>query len=200
MSTNDVPVHYLANTSQKGEAIQSFLDAEYIIIVFPLYTDCMPAIVKEFFERLNELGAHPDKKIGYIVQSGFPESIHSVYTERYLEKFTRRIKAGYLGTIIKGGVEGIQMMPERMTKKLFRNFSLLGKHFAAEGGFSPRLRKTLRTPYKMSAIRKSIFWLLSQTNLTNYYWNYHLKKNKAWGKRNDQPYNTDPFTPNTFAN
>ncbi|MDX2413926.1 MAG: NAD(P)H-dependent oxidoreductase, partial [Bacteroidales bacterium] len=109
-----VPIHYLANCKQKEEQKEIFRNAEIVIIIFPLYTDCMPGIVKDFFERIAELKLTPSKKIGYVVQSGFPEAIHSIYIERYVDKLTKRLKFEYLGTIIKGGVEGIQMMPPFM--------------------------------------------------------------------------------------
>ncbi|MGM0667649.1 MAG: hypothetical protein ACQETA_10040 [Bacteroidota bacterium] len=149
----------------------------------------MPGIVKEFFEKIYLETNVKDRKVGYIVQSGFPELKHSVFLEKYLQKFTtKRLGASYLGTIIKGGVEGIQIMPPRMNAKLFKSFRDLGEHFARTGQFSESIRERLRKPFKLSSGRRIFFRLISLTGLNNYYWNSRLKKYGAYEKRFDKPY------------
>lgn len=181
-----VPIHYLANTKKIDEGLKIFSEAEIIILIFPLYTDCMPSIVKEFFEKLVEQKDLKTKSIGFIVQSGFPEAIHSVYVERYLQKFTKRLHYEYLGTVIKGGVEGIQSMPPFMTKKIYQQFNLLGEYFAKNEAFSPEIKEKLYKPYKMSWMRR-IVWQLLPKRLTNFYWDSHLKKNGTFNNRFDKP-------------
>lgn len=183
-----VPIHYLANSRQKEKQKEIFKDSEIVIIIFPLYTDCMPGIVKDFFESIIELEFTHSKKIGFIVQSGFPEAIHSIYVERYLKKLTRRLKCEYLGTIIKGGVEGIQIMPPLMTKKLFAKFQDLGEYFAKNEMFSAKIQESLRQPFKMSLMKRFLFNIISKTGLTNFYWNSNLKKNNAFNNRFAKPY------------
>ena len=188
VSSDPFSLHYIADRKEKQAALQSFQQAEIVLLIFPLYTDSMPGIVKEFFEDVAGLSISRPKKIGYIVQSGFPEAIHSVYVERYLEKFTGRIGCEYLGTVIRGGVEGIQIMPDSMTRKLFRRFQQLGEHFATHHSFSPVVTAVLRKPYRLSPARRMAIHLLSKTGLTNYYWNSHLKKYGAFENRFDQPF------------
>jgi NAD(P)H-dependent FMN reductase len=190
LNPEDVPVHYLANPQLKKEGIAAFMDSEVILIIFPLYTDSMPGIVKEFFESIAEMDKNVirGKKIGFIVQSGFPEAVHSVAVERYLEKLTKRLQCEYLGTVIKGGVEGIQIMPPFMTKKLFIQFNKLGEYFAKNTAFSPQIKEALRKPYKMSLVRRTLFTVMAKAGLTNFYWNSNLKKNGAYEKRFDKPY------------
>jgi hypothetical protein len=160
-----------------------------VIVIFPLYTDSMPGIVKEFFENIVRSELPPAKKIGFIVQSGFPESIHSVFIERYLEKLTgKEMKCEYLGTVIKGGVEGIQVMPPFMTRKLFGRFEDLGEYFAKNEAFSDEIQLRLRKPFKMSPVRRFLFTLINKTGLTNFYWNSNLKANNAFDKRFDRPF------------
>jgi len=183
-----VPVHYIAKRNKTEEMLQEFRDAEIVLIIFPLYTDCMPGIVKEFIEDINRLTFSKPKKIGFIVQSGFPEAIHSTFVERYLQKLTQRLGCEYLGTVIKGGVEGIQIMPPQMTKKLFGRFHELGKCFAENNSFSPEIVGKLRHPYKMSMARRIGFSLIRLTGLTNYYWNSNLKKHGAYQNRFDRPF------------
>ncbi len=184
----EVPVYYLADGKHKDEIYKAFNEAETILIIFPLYTDCMPGIVKEFFENLALQKPNNLKKTGFIVQSGFPESIHSINLEHYLEKLCQRLQYEYIGTVIKGGVEGIQVMPTGMTRKLFLNFRYLGEYFGKTMTFSPEIKIKLAHPYKMSFIVRVMFSAAKLTGITNYYWNYNLKKNGAYSLRFDRPY------------
>lgn len=186
----EIPIHYLANQQLRNEAVDAFFESNEIILIFPLYTDCMPGIVKEFIERIAQMNKSDigGKKIGFIVQSGFPEAIHSVAVEHYLEKLTKRLQCEYLGTVIKGGVEGIQFMPPFMTRKLYLQFEKLGEYFAKNSAFSPQIMDKLRKPYKMSPIQRALFSMMAKTGLTNFYWNSNLKKNGAFEKRFDKPY------------
>ena len=106
-----MPVLNIAQRSQSEERKNAFSDAENVIIVFPLYTDSMPGIVKEFIEQIYNIETKKTRKIGFIVQSGFPESVHSLYVEKYLEKLSKRMNLEYSGTVIRGGAEGIRIMP-----------------------------------------------------------------------------------------
>jgi len=100
----------------------------------------------------------------------------------------KRLRCEYLGTIIKGGVEGIQIMPSWMTKKLFVRFQDLGEHFAKNEMFSAEIQEVLRRPLKMSSMRRVIFSVFSKTGLTNFYWNSNLKKNGTFKNRFDRPF------------
>ncbi len=183
-----VPVYYLANYKQREAAAEIFKQAETVLLIFPLYTDCMPGIVKEFFENIAGESYSPAKKVGVIVQSGFPESIHAEGLERYLKKLVLRLNCEYLGTMIKGGVEGIQSMPPSMTRKLYGKFQVLGEYFAQNNSFEPGITEKFRKPYRFSRTYIVIFTLLSKTGITNFYWNGQLKKNGAFEKRFARPY------------
>jgi len=184
---NEHCLGYLSNISKTKENLNMIVESEYIIIIFPLYADSMPGRVKLFIETL---GANDfkGKKIGFILQSGFPEAHHSIFIERYLHKLTDRLGAEYLGTVIKGGVEGIQIMPGWMTKKLFHQFYELGEIFGINGQFDTTICEELAKPYKMSKTNLSIFRILMKTGLNDFYWNHQLKKNKAFALRFDRPY------------
>lgn len=188
--SGEIPeLFYLADIQQLANNLDHYKNAEIVIFIFPLYTDCMPAVVKRFFEEIHELGKEQQsKKFGFIVQSGFPEIIHSVWLERYLEKFVKRIGGEYLGTVIKGGVEGIQIMPKIMTRKLFNRFEKLGEYFAIHEEFEPKIVAKMRKPFKLSLPRRMLFKMFNFFGFTNVYWNMNLKKNNAYENRFDQPY------------
>ncbi|PKP53533.1 MAG: hypothetical protein CVT92_03595 [Bacteroidetes bacterium HGW-Bacteroidetes-1] len=182
-----VPVYYLASTRDREQYLKAFSEAETCLMIFPLYTDSMPGIVKAFFESIYLSSDPRPQQLGFILQSGFPESVHSVCLERYLRKFTHRIGCEYIGTVIKGGVEGIQIMPRSMTRNLFRNFRALGKYYAETGAFSPKIMENFAKPFKMSKIKQFMFQILP-SRFINFYWDSNLKKNHARKKRFDRPY------------
>jgi NAD(P)H-dependent FMN reductase len=178
---------YLADETKMTENLELFIQASHVIIIFPLYTDCMPGVVKEFFEKLPLNISQIEKKIGFIVQSGFPEPVHSVFVERYLGKLVKRLGYTYIGTVIKGGVEGIKVMPPSMTRKLYQGFKKLGEHYALHGEFDPRVVREFRTPLRFSKVKLLIMKMIMPTGLMNFYWNSELKKNGAYNQRFDQP-------------
>jgi len=184
---NEYSIGYLSTISKTQDHLNMIMESEYIIIIFPLYADSMPGRVKLFIEsmRTNDIRG---KKLGFVVQSGFPEAHHSIFIERYLHRLSDRLGAEYLGTVIKGGVEGIQIMPGWMTKKLFRQFYELGEFFGQKGQFEAKICEKLAKPYKMSKTNLSIFRLLTKTGLNDFYWNQQLKKNEAYALRFDRPY------------
>ena len=184
---NTYEMVYLNRVKDRDNFIKLFQEAEQVLLAFPLYADSMPAMVKTFIESLEPLcGREGNLDIGFMVQSGFPEPIHSRYVERYLEKLAVRLGCGYKGTIIKGGVEGIRASPAWMHKKLFKSFYELGKTFGETGEFNKQIMLKLAQPERLSRFRFWVFRLAGH----NLYWNPMLKKNKAFEKRFAKPYIT----------
>ena len=179
---------YLKGRKRHAEAAEALGTADIAIVAFPLYTDAMPGIVKEFIEAI-DLNAfdNPSLKLGFLVQSGFPEGHHATFVKRYLDKLAGRLGVDYLGTIIKGGVEGLQVQPKWMTKYLDL-FYELGQHLALEHELHPGILERLRRPEHLKGMRILTYRLLRATGLSNYYWNYQLKKNKAYDQRYARPY------------
>lgn len=136
---NTCRVEYLAKHRNNLSALNEiFIQSENVIIGFPLYVDAMPGSVKEFMDTLKPAeagGVAP--ALGFMSQCGFPESCHLRYVERYLEKFARRMGYPYLGSIMKGGGEGLHMQPQFLVDKFFNGLFSLGKIF----GETSRLAK-----------------------------------------------------------
>lgn len=180
---------YLNTTKDSDYFIKMFEEAEKFLLAFPLYVDSMPAIVKTFIESLEPLcGRKENPDIGFLVQSGLPESIHSRYVERYLKKLSARLGCNYMGTIIKGGVEGVQAKPVRMNKKLFNSFYQIGKTFGETGKFDEEIINRLAQPEKYSKLYLWLFKLFGKF----WYWDMMLKKNNAFEKRFAKPYVNNP--------
>lgn len=185
--TYDDVIHYLADVKKTAEHIEKFIEAELAIFIFPLYTDAMPGQVKYFFEELERIDSK-GKNVAFIIQSGFPEAYHSIFVERYLIKLAKRMEWNNCGNLIKGGVEGIQIMPERMNKKLFQQFEQLGFYMKMNGNFSPAIVSALRKPYRMGSFRLFLFRFIMLFGLENYYWNMKLRENNAYENRFATPY------------
>ncbi len=141
---NTHEIVYLNHVKKQDEFVRLFREADHVLLAFPLYTDAMPAMVKTFIESLQPLcGLNENKTIGFIVQSGFGEAIHSRYVERYLQKLATRLGCRYIGTIVRGGGEGIKEMPPIMTRGLFKSFHKLGNIFGKTGIFDESVMRRL---------------------------------------------------------
>lgn len=168
---------------------ESLKETKNLFLIFPLYTDAMPAYVKSFLEAF---GDNADEikleKMAAFVQSGFPEGHHSVYVKRYLEKYMKRFGIANNGVGIRGGVEGIQVMPEWMTKKLMASMRELGQKFAKTSKLDQVILDKLIKPYQLSLGRRLMFRIMALFGMTDFYWNSQLKKNNAFDRRLDRPY------------
>jgi multimeric flavodoxin WrbA len=184
-----VEVYDLVRLKHHAEYAELLAGADAALIAFPLYTDAMPGIVKAFFEALAPLRGRPGlPPMGFMVQSGFPESAHSRFVERYAEKLAARLGSPYLGTIVKGGCEGIRDQPEQMTRGLFAQFEQIGAVFGQSGRLDAGLLKKLARPEKYPLIFAPVFKLLSATGILDFWWNHELKENGAYENRFARPY------------
>lgn len=180
-------IHYLAEISKSEEHSKAFELADNVIVIFPLYTDAMPGQVKAFLEDISNINA-AGKRVGFIVQSGFPEAYHSIFVQRYLEKLAVNLQWDYIGTVIRGGVEGIQLFPKSIQNNLLQKFYKLGKGFCESGKFDQKIMSKLAQPYRFGVLRRFFFRLMIRTGMANFYWNMKLKENNAWDKRFAAPY------------
>jgi multimeric flavodoxin WrbA len=186
---NTYEIFYLNRVNDAAAFQQAFAKADYVLLATPLYTDSMPGVVMAFIEALQPfVGQEGNPPIGFIVQSGFPEAGHSRPLERYFEKLSSRLGSPYLGTIIKGGAEGIQIQHEKMTHKLFEAFYQIGHHFGVTGEFDQGLVTRLAKPEHYPKWSIPIFKVLLKTNFGKFYWNMQLKENGAYENRFAQPF------------
>jgi hypothetical protein len=184
-----VEIYHLVRMKETDKFVQAFTQAECAILSFPLYTDAMPGVVKHFIEALEPLadrGNNPP--LGFLVQSGFPEGLHSRYVERYLEKLAARLGSPYLGTIVKGGGEGTRVMPPQMTRDLFTNLQALGAGLAANGQFDPGLLKTIASPESYPAYLGPIFQVFLHLPIGHAYFDNMLRQNNTFEQRFARPF------------
>lgn len=189
---NFYETHYIKEKIKNPEECRSiFKNTECVLLAFPLYTDCMPGIVKAFIEHLEPLCKNKNNpKIAFLVQSGFIEASHSRFVEIYLEKLAKLLNSQYLGTIVKGGVEGIGKRPEIFDKKTTNGIYEIGKYFGENYKFDENMLKNYAKPEKLSFMRRGIFRILTKI-LLQPYWNSLMKKNGALKECFDKPYLDD---------
>lgn len=180
-----VEVCYLNKIKSHKQFIEQFKASSHIVIAFPLYTDSMPGIVMNFIELLPHC---PNKTVGFIIQSGFPEAEQSMYVERYLEKLAKRMEWNYAGTIIKGGVEAMSIFPKFSKLGMYKNLFRIGQDFGKTGLFNAKIVARMKNPFKHKKIELAASNFMISFGLVAFYWNLHLAKNKAIRKRSDTPY------------
>ena len=182
-------VHHLIRLKETDQMVQAFAEAECVILGFPLYTDSMPGMVKHFIEALEPLvGRKGNPSLGFVVQSGFPEGLHSRYVERYLEKLATRLGSPYLGTVVKGNGEGVRIMPPEATQGLFSNLQAIGASLAESGRFDPIALKAIAHPEKFPGILGPIFRVFLRLPVAHSYFDSMLKKNGAYEQRFARPF------------
>jgi multimeric flavodoxin WrbA len=168
----------------------AFLDADEVLIAFPLYTDSMPGIVKNFFDSLAsaDIRRLAGKRLAFVIQSGFPESMQSESAAEYCSRLCGRLGCTHAGTIVKAGLEGIRLMPEQATRRLRESFMEAGRELAIDGRFSETLISAMARPRRLSLAGRIIYRLLALTGLSNFYWDMMLRKYHAYARRFDAPY------------
>jgi multimeric flavodoxin WrbA len=182
-------IYHLNHVSDAERFRQAFAEAEHVLLGFPLYADAMPGIVKAFIEMLEPLCGRADNpSIGFLVQSGFPEAMHSRYVERYLEKLSVRLGCPYAGTIVKGGSEGVRSMPPEKNRKLSETLQQLGAIYGLTGQFDPALLGTLAKPERFPKWMTPVFQVMLKTKMANMMWDNPLKENGAYERRFARPY------------
>ena len=182
-------IHHLVRLKETQQMVQAFTEAECVILGFPLYTDAMPGIVKHFIEALEPLvGRANNPPLGFVVQSGFPEGLHSRYMERYLEKLAERLGSPYLGTVVKGNGEGVRSMPPEATRSLFGALQAVGTCLAESGRFDPAALKDIAQPEKFPVILGPIFKVFLRLPAAHGYFDEMLKKNGVYAKRFRRPF------------
>jgi multimeric flavodoxin WrbA len=184
----EVDFHHLIFTRELEKQVDAFREAECVWLGFPLYADGMPAVVKSFIEALDRFkGRKNNPPLGFMVQSGFPEGIHSRYVEHYLAGLAHRLGSAYLGTIVKGNGEGIRIMPAERNRKLFDALHTLGSNLAKDGQLDPAVLNDLAKPERYPRILSPVFRAFLKTKLAHSYFDQMLMENGVYEDRDDQP-------------
>lgn len=185
----------LAPASRLEAQLKAVLAVPSFVLAFPLYTDAAPALVKGFLEALALRASGPNgesllagKRAAFVVQSGFPESIHGEATAAWLGRLCARLGLAYAGTVVKGGMEGTRLQPEAMTRGVRRLFVRAGTELARDGAFSADTVARLAEPRRFGPAGRLAIRLMGALGLMNAYWDMNLRKHGAYERRFDAPW------------
>lgn len=186
ISNTDVIVEeiFLSQHQKHDIYIKQLKDSDYILFIFPLYVDSMPAVVKTFFEKL-ELSKEffKDKSTAFILHSGFPEAIHSRVLEKLVKYFSTKIMEMHChGVVIMGGSESLQAAPDQVFSKKIVVYKRIYEAIINKADFTNDDLTHLSKPEKLSPILRLL------VPMSSMFWNQQLKSNHAYKKRFDQPY------------
>jgi hypothetical protein len=182
-------MYHLIRAKQTDEYVRAFAEAECVWLGFPLYTDSMPGVVKHFIDALEPLlGRENNPPVGFLIQSGFPEGLHSRYVERYLKKLADRLGSPYLGTIVKGNGEGVRLSPPEANKDLFGKLQSLGAALAHDGRLAPETLAQIAIPERFPAFLNPIFQIITRLPASHAYFDNMLKQNGAYERRFARPF------------
>ncbi|HBB67385.1 MAG: hypothetical protein A2X28_07145 [Elusimicrobia bacterium GWA2_56_46] len=185
---NTYTAYKLNSFKDLTEAVALFKDSDHILLAFPLYNYSMPAVVKDFIERLEPLkGKCTGKKVGFLVQYGFPEAVHARPLEKYLEHLSSLLDCAYLGTIIKGGCDSLAKSSKSRNKHIIAGISMIGRAFGTDGMLDRHLLKNYSKPETQTLLSKlfmRVFVLLAN----RYYWGAVLRKNGVEATSFARPY------------
>lgn len=181
---NDIEVRDLKEIHHHDAWAESFKEDSHVLFMLPLYVHAMPGHVMAFIEKLQ---ASPGS-IGFIVQSGFPEASQSYYLEAYFELLSQRLEREYLGTAIKGGVEGLQIRPPKQQEKMMQSFVNIMDGLLNDGRMRDHDIEKMAIPKRLSNKAILLYKVLEKTNLIHFFWNKQLKDNQAFENRYARPY------------
>lgn len=179
-----VEIRDLKEGDKWEEWAETFKRENHVMFFMPLYVHAMPSHVMGFIEKLQASRG----SISFFVQSGFPESSQSHYLEAYFEQLALRLGRTYIGTAIKGGVEGLQVRPAKAQEKIIEPMVKSIVNLVYEGSFNPNSIYQLAKPIRLGKGMEILFKVLTKIGLVNFFWDQQLKGNDAYEKRFDCPY------------
>lgn len=127
-----VEEYYLSERNQWKSAISAFLCNNHILFALPVYNAMIPGIMMEFLETLSqnlqEKNAESSlRNITFLLQSGFPESIHRKCCESYLKKLPSLLNSQFSGTLSHGNTFQINFSN---TNSVHLTYETMGELFA----------------------------------------------------------------------
>lgn len=181
-------VKYIARENHDDLA-NSLKDYDTILIFLPLYIHAMPGIVMKFIEKL-ETNIMEGKKLGFLIQAGFPETAQEQFVVRYFEMLSKELKCNYIGTVCKGEAAAAYMFPKKY-KKIFAELNELGRIFESTGKYDKQITAKLGHPYNLSDYSPVTLTAIKvgyKLGLCDLGWKMMMKKNNVLDRSFDKPF------------
>ena len=132
-------VLHLAKRADFERAVAAFAEADTVLLGMPLYTDSMPGARERVHRgaRAAASGVQGNPRLGFLVQSGFIGGAALARARALPGEARAPARVPYAGTIVRGGGEALQAMPDAGRAKLFERLRGLGEPLARDGRFEP---------------------------------------------------------------
>jgi NAD(P)H-dependent FMN reductase len=185
-NTLDIHEFFAIETKKYQAVINSITDDCSILIAFPLYTDSMPAILKQLLEAIEVIkGKRKNVRIYYIVQSGFTGANHCRFVEKYLVYYIKYMGYTYMGTAVSPAGEGLRLMPKFVTRNVKNKVKQLADNIKENEPYNKRILAKLTKREKPNFL---FCTLVKSGHFGNGYFKYMLRKNKVYDIRYNKPY------------
>ena len=104
LTVTTIPVRHVILHHETDDAFASLQDADAIVLIFPLYFFCMPAMLTRFLQDFaaKEPKAAKDCAVYALVNCGFPEPEINLEAMRVVEQFARQTGRSYGGGVMIG--------------------------------------------------------------------------------------------------
>jgi hypothetical protein len=126
-------LYYLYERDKWEEYRKIFYESKEMIFAMPLFVECIPGILMEFIETLvpkvYEEAAGERSSMAFILQGGFAEANQLRTGEHYLERLPKYLNCEYGGTLIKGNMFGLTLVPDASQKNMVKPFIDMGKEY-----------------------------------------------------------------------
>ena len=185
----EVETRYITGLTDSLSLFTGLGKDDCVLLAFPLYVDSMPSGVKALIEDLEPLkGKLGGVRFCFLIQSGFPEAVHSRGVERYLERLTGKVGGTYLGTIIRGGANDVGNITGTKRARALEPFRELGEGLARTGeleteGLGNLARLETFSPFMVVFLR-----ILDRTGLLGLIWRKAFREWGTYDRRFDRPY------------
>ena len=133
---NTFEQYEISDRTKWDEIRTKYYQSETVLIALPLFVECIPGLLMEFLETVDpERQDNKQRKIGFILQSGFAEGAQLRCGETYLEMLASKLNAEYLGTLVKGDNFSIRLTEGADQEKITSPYREMGRIFGREGSF-----------------------------------------------------------------
>lgn len=188
---NKAEIYFLKAQDKWREYKEIFAKSGHVLFVLPLYVDCIPGLLMEFLEYIEswkqEEHAVLEKKLSFILQSGFPEARQMRVCESFLKKLPSYLDCQYAGTLLKGGMFGVAYAAGEKSKEQIGNaYMEFGRQFAKTACFEEEAATAFAQPECFD--KKTIRIMKLMMPLSRVVWNRLAKQNGAAEKLDKKPY------------
>lgn len=126
-------IYHLSQKSQWENAKNAFYNSENIVFALPVFAAIIPGMLMRFLEELSsECKGKTNRKVSFIIQSGFPEANQRHCCENYLKTLPDLLLSEFSG-ILSYGINS-RFIDNKELKQMLSEFEDMGVSFAHNGG------------------------------------------------------------------